>query len=130
MKIKKVIEKILSSIKSFFRKFLMLAMSFASIILLFLFLRWAGIKGLASFGLGMGIMAYLMLSKNLMLAYIIDKTKSGEYLHEIKSEQKTFNTPDKEKEKENERIITIRKSSLSKHKEEERGWIQTVKKKT
>ncbi len=55
-----------------------------SIVLIFFLFRWAGIKGLITFSVGMLIMAYLILSKNAMLMFIIEKTSSDTYIDEIK----------------------------------------------
>ncbi len=72
---------------NFFKKALIIIFSIASIISLFIFLRWAGIKGIISLFLGMGIMAYLFMSKNFMLSYIIESTKSEDYIEEIKKKK-------------------------------------------
>ncbi len=55
----------------------------ASILLVIGFLRWAGIKGVLSFMLGMSLMAYLLLSKNIMFQGIIEMFGASEYLSEI-----------------------------------------------
>lgn len=45
-----------------------------SIVILVFYLRWLGIKGLVGFMTGMAIMAFLMMTKNPMLTFVLSKT--------------------------------------------------------
>ena len=66
------------------RKYLNIPISIGLIIAIFMFFRWIGYKGMIGFALGMMIMAYLILSKNVMLKWAIDMTRSNEYIEEVK----------------------------------------------
>lgn len=72
-------EKISNILKVTLRIIVMIA----SVLLIIGFLRWGGIKGILSFMLGMGLMAYLLLSKNMMFQGIIGMFGADEYLNEI-----------------------------------------------
>lgn len=54
-----------------------------------MFFRWVGFKGILSFLIGMGIMAYLLLSKNPMVKMIIKLAESQEHLEELMGNAKT-----------------------------------------
>lgn len=69
--------------KQIARKIFMIALSVASVVGIFMFFRWVGFKGILSFLIGMSIMAYLLLSKNSMVAMIIKMTESNDHLSEI-----------------------------------------------
>lgn len=58
---------------------LMLALLFA----VFMFFRWAGVKGMLSFILGMFLMSWLILSKNMVMRTLIEMTKSESYINEV-----------------------------------------------
>lgn len=73
--------------KSVLKRVLIIVLSIGSIILLFLFLRWVGLKGLLSLMIGMFIMAWLLLSKNQLLLWVIKKTEGGDYLEEVKGKE-------------------------------------------
>ena len=51
--------------------------------ILFYFI-WSGVRGLLSFLFGMGVMAYLILSGNSLILWIVDATRSREYVNELK----------------------------------------------
>lgn len=68
------------------RQTLKITLSIASIILLIVFFRWIGFKGLLAFFFGMGLMAYLLLSKNLMLSYIVDYFGAKDHIKEIRKD--------------------------------------------
>jgi len=57
-------------------------MILGTIIFLF-FLRWLGLKGCLGIVVGMFLMALLLLSKNKYLKWIIDLTKSENYIWEL-----------------------------------------------
>lgn len=54
-----------------------------SIFLFIWFFRWASWKGMISFVLGMGIMGFLLLSKNPMLRFLISFAQADDYFKEI-----------------------------------------------
>jgi len=58
--------------------------SIASLIGLVVFIRWAGMKGIISFFLGMTVMAALFLSKNMMIRLLVDKFSGTEYVDQIR----------------------------------------------
>lgn len=66
------------------RRALSIALSIASVLLLMLFFRYIGVKGALGFFTGLGVMAYLILSKNPMLMGIIRLTSSDEFIEDIK----------------------------------------------
>lgn len=72
-----------NKIKNILMTILRIFIIIASILLVIGFLRWAGIKGVLSFMLGMSLMAYLLLSKNIMFQGIIEMFGASEYLSEI-----------------------------------------------
>ncbi len=55
-----------------------------SILTIFFFFRWVGIKGMISFILGMGIMAWIFLSKNVLVRMIVSKFEGEEYIDSFK----------------------------------------------
>lgn len=67
--------------------FVRIAVAIGTFLLLIMMIRWAGIKGVLMLFLGMGIMAYLLLSKNIMLLALIDKLEGNEYIDEIKKKK-------------------------------------------
>lgn len=71
------------NIKEFIKKVLQILFSILTIILLFTFFRWAGIKGLLSFLIGMLIMAFLILSKNPVMTSIIAMTQSEDFIDTV-----------------------------------------------
>lgn len=77
-------KKLLKSIKNKLFIVVRIAVSILSVILLFLGLRWAGIKGFIMLVFGMIIMGYLLLSKNMMLDWFVNFAKAKNYLEEIK----------------------------------------------
>jgi len=52
-------------------------------ILIFIFFRFIGLKGLLGFITGMLIMAYALLSKNKYLSWLVKLTDSEEYLWDL-----------------------------------------------
>ncbi len=80
---KPVVVKATRSVKSIFFTVLRIVIMIASVLLIIGFFRWAGIKGMLSFLLGMGIMAYLLLSKNMMFRGIIETFGATEYISEM-----------------------------------------------
>lgn len=72
-----------NKIKNILNTIIRIFIIIASILLVIGFLRWAGIKGVLSFMLGMSLMAYLLLSKNIMFQGIIEMFGASEYLSEI-----------------------------------------------
>lgn len=66
------------------KRILRIVISIASILILIFFFRWVGLKGVLAFFLGMTIMAYLLLSKNLMFMGIIDYFGADKYIDEVK----------------------------------------------
>lgn len=76
-------KKIKEVIRNVFKTILRIAFIIASILLILGFFRWAGIKGFIAFLLGMGIMAYLLLSKNMMFQGIIEMFGADEYITDI-----------------------------------------------
>lgn len=77
------VQKATRSVKSIFFTILRIIIMIASILLIIAFFRWAGLKGMASFILGMSLMGYLLLSKNMMFQGIISMFGADEYLNEI-----------------------------------------------
>jgi len=75
--------KIKEKVSNIFKVTLRIVIMIASVLLILGFFRWAGIKGILSFMLGMGIMAYLLLSKNMMFRGIIDMFGATEYLDDM-----------------------------------------------
>jgi len=67
-----------------FRIFIFILTSIGIII----FFRWIGLKGVLGFSIGMGLMAYVLLSQNQYLKFIIDLTNSKQYLWEIMNDGK------------------------------------------
>lgn len=71
---------------------LKIVISIATLVLLFLALRWLGFKGVVGFFSGMAIMAYVFMSQNnmmLALINILDKSKKKkveDYVKEIKDD--------------------------------------------
>jgi len=61
-----------------------------SIILIILFIRWAGIKGIIALIMGMAIMAYLILSGNQIMLFFIKIFGNKEYLEEIINEKEQY----------------------------------------
>ena len=57
--------------------------SIASIIALFAFLRWVGWKGFISMLLGMAIVAWLFLSKNLLVLWVVKKASGEDFIDEM-----------------------------------------------
>jgi len=55
----------------------------SSVIAVFWFFRWVGWKGFISFVAGMSLMAYVILSKNPLIKWVIDATQSDEYIWEL-----------------------------------------------
>ncbi len=58
--------------------------SLATIIGFFYLFRWLGLKGFYGFALGLLIMAYMILSKNMIMQGIIDMTSSEDYIDELR----------------------------------------------
>ena len=71
------------AVSSVLKVTLRLVVMIASVLLIIAFLRWAGIKGILSFVLGMSLMAYLLISKNMMFQGIISMFGADEYLNEV-----------------------------------------------
>lgn len=72
-------EKILNILRSYRNIFY----SLFSIIALFLFFRWGGIKAFVGIMLGFVIMAYVFLSKNVIVRALIDRFEGNEYIDVI-----------------------------------------------
>lgn len=51
------------------------------------FLRWAGYKGVISLLLGMLIMAYLLLSKNIMFMSLVKLLEAEQHIDDIKEKK-------------------------------------------
>lgn len=67
-----------------FRRYVRLFFGFGTIIGLVFFFRFVGWKGMMAFFLGMLIMAYLLLSKNVMLQVVLRMFEgSDEYIDEL-----------------------------------------------
>ena len=75
--------KIKEKLSNIFKVTLRIIVMIASILLIIAFLRWGGIKGILSFVLGMSLMAYLLLSKNMMFQGIISMFGADEYLNDV-----------------------------------------------
>lgn len=58
-------------------------LSIASFFMLLFLLRWSGIKGILSFFTGMALMAYLLLSNNIMVRSLVKIFGSEENIKEI-----------------------------------------------
>ena len=58
--------------------------SIGSVIALLMFFRWATYKGVIAFMLGLFVMAYLLLSKNPALKFIVEYFGAGDSIEEIK----------------------------------------------
>ncbi|GAG27064.1 unnamed protein product [marine sediment metagenome] len=80
---------------------------------MFGFFRFIGWRGLLAFVLGMGIMTWLLLSKNQMLLWIIKKTEGEEYIDDMN--RKTLREIEVEHEK------TRRKQPKSGQKQSKNG---------
>lgn len=76
------------AIKETLKKISNIFLSLLSFFILILLLRWAGIKGIVSFIAGMIMMAYLLLSNNIMMRTLVDMFGAGKNIREIM-------TPDK-----------------------------------
>lgn len=70
-------------LKEILKKTSNIFLSLLSLLILILLLRWAGIKGILSFIAGMLIMAYLLLSNNIMVRTLVSIFGSEENLKEI-----------------------------------------------
>lgn len=77
---------LLLKLKNVIFSFINILLSLATIIAFFIFFRWVGVKGLLAFLLGMFIIGYLILSKNLMFQAIIGMTKSESYIDELRGQ--------------------------------------------
>lgn len=88
---KPIVQKAKQSAKGVLQIILRIVIMIASILLILGFFRWAGLKGMLAFMLGMGIMAYLLLSKNMMFMGIIETFGATEYIREMrkKDDKKT-----------------------------------------
>lgn len=82
----KFTSRLLGSVKTYLYTVLKIVISIASIFAFFYFFRWTGWRGFIAFIIGMGIMAYLLLSKNIMLMTIIKMTSSEGFLDDIRGE--------------------------------------------
>ena len=71
--------KILDTIK----RIILIVTSIGTVIILFMLLRWAGIKGILSFIAGMVIMAYLLLSNNIMTRVLVKMFEAEKGINEI-----------------------------------------------
>jgi len=80
---KPIVKKAKQSAKGVLQIILRIVIMIASILLILGFFRWAGVKGVLAFILGMLIMAYLLLSKNFMFKGIIDMFGATEYLEDM-----------------------------------------------
>lgn len=78
----------IKGIWDFVSKYALMLLNVGIIILVFMLFRWAGLKGLVMFILGLIVMALLLLSKNPMLKWAIDMTKSEWFIDEVKNEEK------------------------------------------
>ncbi len=83
----KKVFKVFTPLKGILMTVLRITVMILSILLIFGFFRWSGIKGFLSFLLGMGIMAYLLLSKNMMFQMIIETFGAVEYIDEVKKKK-------------------------------------------
>ena len=66
------------------KRYLNIPVTIGLLIGFFIFFRWIGWKGMLGMIIGMAIMAYLLLSKNIMLKWAIDMAKGNEYIEEVK----------------------------------------------
>ena len=71
--------KILDTIK----RIILIVTSIGTVIILFMLLRWTGIKGILSFIAGMVIMAYLLLSNNIMTRVLVKMFEAEKGINEI-----------------------------------------------
>lgn len=55
---------------------------------MFMFFRFIGLKGLLGFVCGMSIMAYLILSKNPLLRWVISFATAEYYIDDLKGEKR------------------------------------------
>ncbi len=70
-------------IKNNLKTVLNIVLSLASILLIFIYFRWVGYKGVISFLLGMVIMAYLLLSNNIIMRSLIKIFEAKQTLKEL-----------------------------------------------
>lgn len=89
------------SIKNVSLNILKIGLFIGFAILTFMFFRWIGLKGCLGFAIGMFIMAYLLLSQNQYLKFVIDITNSDKYLWEIMNEGKKDEKSSKKNTEEN-----------------------------
>ncbi len=81
--------KFVDSAKNTSMQVLRILISIASIVLLFVFFRWVGWKGMLAFFLGMGVMTYLFLSKNMMIKMVVEYFEASTYVDEMAGGTKT-----------------------------------------
>ncbi len=74
-------------IKIIFKRVISVLLSISTFILLIVLLRWAGFKGILSFIAGLAIMAYLLLSNNIMMRSLITLFGAGKNLKELMNEK-------------------------------------------
>jgi len=65
------------------KRIILIVTSIGTVIILFMLLRWAGIKGILSFIAGMVIMAYLLLSNNIMTRVLVKMFEAEKGINEI-----------------------------------------------
>lgn len=83
-----MIKDIIDKIKNGLNYVLKIIFSMASFVALTYVLYWGGLKGFTMLLLGMFIMAYLMLSKNIMVQAMISYFEADGFIGEIKDEKK------------------------------------------
>lgn len=70
-------------IKNNLKTVLNIVLSLASILLIFIYFRWVGYKGVISFLLGLIVMAYLLLSNNIIMRSLIKIFEAEQTLKDI-----------------------------------------------
>ncbi len=86
-------------IKDNIKKVINITISILSIFGLFYLMRWAGLKGILSFLVGMIIMAYLILSNNLIMRSVVTLFGAERSIKEIMDETNEEKQKDNQKEK-------------------------------
>jgi len=70
-------------IKKNLQKIIKIVLFLASTFGVFYGFYWMGLKGIIGMIIGLSVMAYLILSKNILMLWFIDKTRSNDIIDEI-----------------------------------------------
>ena len=76
----KPVQAFKASLKAYTLILLRILIIIGSTILFFMFMRWIGLKGALGLFAGMLAMAYLFLSKNMMVWWLVESFQNEEYM--------------------------------------------------